>query len=157
MRLKLKTGKMNLCANRQVLIALAVALPMLVAMAGCSSSEPPLTPAATISPDPEVNRIMAGSCYSCHTTEGSEEWVAKMQPSRWFGHDPALEQLDFSQWGSYDSQKRSDTARQIAAAVNDDTMPPSGYLLFHSEARLSPDQKAAITRWADALNAVPAH
>lgn len=98
MRLKFEMGKMNLCANRQLLIALAVALPMLVAVVGCSSSEPPLTPAATISPDPEVNRIMAGSCYSCHTTEGSEEWVAKMQPSRWFGHDPALEQLNFSQW-----------------------------------------------------------
>ncbi len=157
MRFKLQKRKRNRCTNRHVLITLAVALPVLLAAAGCSSSEPALTPAATISPDPEVNRIMAASCYSCHTTEGSEEWIAKMQPSRWFGHDPALEQLNFSQWGTYDSQKRSDAARQIAAAVSDDTMPPSGYLLFHSQARLSPDQKAAITRWADALNALPAH
>lgn len=101
--------------------------------------------------------MLAVSCYSCHTTEGSEEFIARLQPSRWFGHDPALEQLNFSQWDSFDAQRRADAARQIAAAVNDSTMPPSGYLMFHSEARLGAEQKAAITRWANALNAVPAH
>jgi len=157
MHTRLKLRKSPGHATGQLLSMFAAALALIALLAGCSSSEPALTPAATISPDPEVNRIMAVSCYSCHTTEGSEEWISRMQPSHWFGHDPALEQLNFSQWGGYDSQKRSDAARQIAAAVNDGTMPPSGYLLFHSQARLSADQKAAITRWADALNAVPAH
>jgi Haem-binding domain len=138
----------------RLLPAIAIVMGLSV-VAGCSSSEPALTPTppAAISPDPEVDRILSASCYSCHTVEGSEELVARLQPSRWFGHDAALEQLNFSQWGTYDAQKRADTARQIAAAVNDGTMPPSGYLLFHSQARLSPEGKAAITRWADAVNA----
>src|SRR5580704_15473981 len=83
----------------RLLPAIAIVMGLSV-VAGCSSSEPALTPTppAAISPDPEVDRILSASCYSCHTVEGSEELVARLQPSRWFGHDAALEQLNFSQW-----------------------------------------------------------
>jgi hypothetical protein len=128
---------------------------VLAATFGCSSrANPTVSPAVTT--DPAVGSILAGSCYDCHSDEGAGQWYAKLQPSRWFG-DPALDALNFSDWQTLDTERRKDTIRQIAAVVDDGTMPPHGYLLFHPQARPGPEQKAAIARWATAEGAIPAH
>jgi hypothetical protein len=126
------------------------------AVSGCSSSQPNLTPPAAVTSDPGVGRILAESCYHCHSSEGAGEWYAKLQPSRWFGN-PGLDALNFSAWGTYDAQRRKDAIRQIAAVVHAGTMPPKGYLLFHPQARLSAEQKEAIARWAATEGALTAH
>lgn len=139
-----------------MLSVLCLTLPMLAGALGCSSSRTNLTPGAAVISNPEVARILAVSCYHCHSNEGADQWYAKLQPSRWFGN-PALDALNFSQWQNYDARRRMDAIRQVAAVVDAGTMPPRGYLLFHPQARLSPDQRAAIARWAIAAGAVAAH
>ncbi len=123
---------------------------------GCSTNQANLAASPAVSSDPAVARILAASCYHCHSSEGANQWYAKLQPSRWFG-DPALEAVNFSDWATYDAQRRSDAIRQVAAAVDSGAMPPGGYLMFHPQARLDPEQKAAIARWAAAEGAAPAH
>jgi Haem-binding domain len=128
----------------------------LLGAAGCSTSAPNPATAHAVTADPEVGRILAVSCYDCHTTEGTSRWYAKLQPSRWFGN-PALEQLNFSQWRSCAAQRRMDAVREIAAAVNAGTMPPADYALFHPQARLSAGEREAVARWAARETALPAH
>jgi hypothetical protein len=137
------------------LSVLCVALLAIAGVFACSSTQTTMTPAVEVSPDPAINRVLAQSCYSCHSNEALT-WYAKLQPSRWFGNS-ALEDLNFSDWQSYSAGRRKDAIRQIASAVDSDAMPPAGYLLFHQHARLDPEQKAAIDRWAAANGAAVAH
>jgi hypothetical protein len=125
------------------------------ASAACGSQNHLALP--DVAADPTANRVLADSCYHCHSSEEADLWYAKLRPSRWLGNNPAVEQLDFSQWNSYDAQRKEDAVRQIAAAVAAGTMPPRGYLLFHPQARLSAEQKDAIARWAAVAGAVPKH
>jgi|SRR5579875_2311106 hypothetical protein len=123
---------------------------------GCSSTRPELNVRAAVTSDPAVAQILAVSCTECHSNEGAGLWYARLQPSRWFG-DRGLQALNFSDWGSYDDQRRTDAIRQIAAVIDSGAMPPASYLLFHPGARLSPGQKRTIDRWAAAQGAVAAH
>ncbi len=141
--------------NFSLLSVLCLALASIAWAAACASTQTNMIPAIEVSPDPGINRILADSCYSCHSNE-AETWYARLQPSRWLGNS-ALEDLNFSDWQSYSAERRRDAIRQIASAVDSDAMPPSGYLLFHPHARLTAEQKAAIDRWAAADGAVAAH
>jgi len=134
-------------SNILPLPAVCLTILMLAGMSGCSGSQPNPTPPAAVTSEPGVGRILAVSCYHCHSNEGAEQWYARLQPSRWFGN-PALEALNFSDWETLDAQRRKDAIRQIAAVVEANTMPPKGYLLFHPQARLNTEQKAAIAHWA---------
>jgi hypothetical protein len=138
------------------LLPFCVAFVLVVGTFGCSSTQPNPTVPPAVTTDSAVGQILATSCYDCHSNEGADQWYAKLQPSRWFGNS-ALESLNFSDWGTYDTQHRADAIRQIAAVVDSGTMPPGGYLLFHPGARLSPEQKTAIAKWAAAQGAVAAH
>jgi len=143
----------------RILLMLPAVLPaivLVVAAFGCSSIQPDVTAASAVASNPAVAQVLAVSCYNCHSNQATAQWYAKLQPSRWFGN-AALESLNFSDWGTYDAQHRKNAIRQIAAVVDSGTMPPSGYLLFHLGARLSPEQKAAIARWAAAEGVVAAH
>lgn len=146
-------------ATISILAALPAICLLLITLggaAGCSITQANLTESPAVTSDPAVARILVASCYHCHSSEGANQWYAKLQPSRWFG-DPALAELNFSDWGTYDAQRRRDAIRQVAAAVDSGAMPPASYLMFHSQARLSQEQKAAIARWAAAEGAAPAH
>ncbi len=140
----------------RVRVTVYALMVLVVGTFGCSTTQPEVTVRATVTSDPAVAHILAVSCYECHSNEGAGQWYAKLQPSRWFG-DRALESLNFSDWGTYDDQRRTDTIRQIASVVDSGTMPPAGYLLFHPGARLSPGQKRVIAKWAAAEGAVAAH
>ncbi len=136
--------------------AICLLLITLGAAPGCSTSQANLAANPAVSSDPAVARILAASCYHCHSSEGANQWYAKLQPSRWFGN-PALAELNFSDWATYNAQRRRDAIRQVAAAIDSGAMPPGGYLMFHPQARLSQEQKAAVAHWAAAEGAVAAH
>jgi mono/diheme cytochrome c family protein len=128
----------------------------LLTLAGCSTTTPPLTPANTVSADPQLNQILATSCYGCHTGEGNSQWYAKLEPTQWFNGE-ALEELNFSDWHSYGALRRKALIGEIAAAVKSGSMPPAGYTLFHPDTRLSAEQKETIAQWAAQADAIPAH
>jgi heme-binding protein len=136
--------------------AFYIAMALISGLPGCSSTQAYPMPPAIVTTEPAVGRILAVSCYHCHWSEQAGTWYAKLQPSRWFGNS-ALEALDFSDWGNYHAARRQDAIRQVAAVVDAGTMPPAGYLLFHPQARLDPEQKAVIARWAAAQGAQAAH
>lgn len=141
-------------------IALLVALSVLVA--GCSSSEQSATPGAaipgatnTISTDSQVNTILQQSCYECHSTGGKAPWYAAVSPT-YLAANSARGVLNFSDWQTYDAQKKGDALKDIEQSVSAGSMPPGDYTALDHTARLADDQKQALLKWAS-QPAMPAH
>jgi hypothetical protein len=58
--------------------------------------------------------------------------------------------LNFSDWSRYDKSTQAENLRLIQETVKTDMMPMPSYLLAHSEAKLSPEDKIIIGNWAKA-------
>jgi len=133
-------------------IASLVTLAILIV--GCSSSQQAATPEATvpsstntISTDSQVNTILEKSCYQCHSTGGTAPWYAAVSPT-YLAANSARGVLNFSDWPTYDAQKKSDALKSIEASVNGGSMPPGDYTALDHSARLTDDEKQALLKWA---------
>jgi uncharacterized membrane protein len=135
-------------------IAWPVALAVLIA--GCSSSQESVPSSAnTVSTDSQVNTILQKSCYQCHSTGGSAPWYAAVSPT-YLAANSARGVLNFSDWQTYDAQKKSEALKNIEASVNGGSMPPGDYTTLDHSARLTDDEKQALLKWAS-QPAIPAH
>ena len=134
-------------------------LALTLSIAGCSSSQQSATPATSptnaVSTDSQVNAILEQSCYECHSTGGSAPWYAAVSPT-YLAANSARGVLNFSDWQTYDPEKKSDALKSIAASVNGGSMPPGDYTALDHSARLADDQKQALLKWAS-QPALPAH
>ena len=128
--------------------ALLVAIAVLIA--GCSSSQQETTipgTTNTVSADSQVNTILQKSCYECHSTGGKAPWYAAVSPT-YLAANSARGVLNFSDWQTYDAQKRSEALKSIEASVNGGSMPPGDYTALDHSARLTDDEKQALLKWA---------
>ena len=141
-------------------MASVVGLALLVV--GCSSSKTTTTPEAAasapanaVSNNQQVNAILESSCYECHSTGGSAPWYAAVSPT-YLAANSARGVLNFSDWQTYDAQKRADELKSIAQSVSGGSMPPGDYTALDHSARLSEEQKQGLLTWAS-QPAIPAH
>jgi uncharacterized membrane protein len=141
-------------------IAWLFALAVLIA--GCSTSQETTAPQPTasssanaVSNDPQVSAILQSACYQCHSSAGKAPWYAAVSPT-YLASNSAREVLNFSDWQTYDAEKRSAALKSIAQAVSAGSMPPGDYTALDHSARLSEDQKQALLKWAPQA-ALPAH
>ena len=135
-------------------IAWLVALAVLIG--GCSSSQESVPSSTdTVSTDSQVNTILQKSCYQCHSTGGSAPWYAAVSPT-YLAANSARGVLNFSDWQTYDSQKKSEALKNIEATVNGGSMPPGDYTALDHSARLTDDEKQALVKWTS-QPAIPAH
>jgi uncharacterized membrane protein len=125
-------------------------------IAGCSSSQQSVpTSTNAVSTDSQVNTIVQKSCYQCHSTGGAAPWYAAVSPT-YLAANSARGALNFSDWQTYDAQKKSDALKSIEASVNGGSMPPGDYTALDHSARLTDDEKQALLKWASPP-AIPAH
>ena len=140
----------------RLFLSIAWLVGLAVLIAGCSSSQESVPRSAnTVSTDSQVNTILQKSCYQCHSTGGSAPWYAAVSPT-YLAANSARGVLNFSDWQTYDAQKRSEALKNIEASVNGGSMPPGDYTALDHSARLSDDEKQALLKWAS-QPAMPAH
>src|SRR6202035_1099645 len=128
-------------------LSIAWLVGLAVLIAGCSSSQQSLSSSTnTVSADSQVNTILQKSCYQCHSTGGSAPWYAAVSPT-YLAANSARGVLNFSDWQTYDAQKKSDGLKSIEASVNGGSMPPGDYTALDHSARLTDDEKQALLKW----------
>ena len=137
-------------------------MTLAIAIAACSSSQQATAPEATVpgstnavSSDSQVNAILRKSCYECHSTGGSAPWYAAVSPT-YLAANSARGMLNFSDWQTYDAQKKADALKNIEQAVGDGSMPPGDYTALDHSSRLTDDEKMLLIKWAS-QPALPAH
>jgi mono/diheme cytochrome c family protein len=138
-------------ATTSIIIGLSLGL----LLAGCSSSQPTAasaTPANAVSSDPAVHAILETSCFQCHSNTGSAPWYAAVSPT-YLAANSARAVLNFSDWQSYDAQKRAAELKSIEQSITAGSMPPGDYTALDHSARLNEERKQVLLKWA----AQPAH
>ena len=140
----------------RLFLSIAWLVGLAVLIGGCSSSQQSVPSSTnTVSTDSQVNTILQKSCYQCHSTGGSAPWYAAVSPT-YLAANSARGVLNFSDWQTYDAQKKSEALKNIEASVNGGSMPPGDYTALDHSARLTDDEKQVLLKWASQTT-IPAH
>ena len=104
----------------------------------------------------EVTAVLQRACYDCHSNDTRWPWYSNVAPMSWFVIDHVNHGrrfLNFSDWQSYDKQKKATQLQLIGDTVRVNMMPLSSYTLVHGDAKLSDDDKKLIGEWVKAEKA----
>jgi hypothetical protein len=101
-------------------------------------------------PPQEVASILRFSCYDCHSNETRYPWYAEVQPVGWWLNSHITDgkrQVNFTEFGSYRIRRQYGKLREMAEQIEQEKMPLPSYLLIHTDAKLSPEQREALLAW----------
>jgi hypothetical protein len=94
------------------------------------------------------------SCYDCHSNNTRYPWYNKIQPVTWLLEDHIKEgkaELNFSEWGSLSSRRKTSKLRSIIKQIEQNEMPLSSYTLMHRKALFSEEERQGIIQYLTEL------
>ena len=107
-----------------------------------------------VNTDPEVLQLIRNACYDCHSYETKYPWYTNIAPVSWWinGHiDHGREELNFSEWHTYEPKRQSHKMEECVEHVKKEKMPLTSYTWIHPEARLSDAQREKLVWFFDSL------
>lgn len=124
-------------------------LLILIQFVPVTQDNPPVT--GEFDEHPEVLQVFKQSCYDCHSNNTVWPWYSHVAPVSWIVADhvnEAREHLNFSTWKQMSAKDQAHLREEIWDEVEEGEMPMTGYLMLHSDAALSDDDKALIHKWS---------
>jgi hypothetical protein len=122
-------------------------------------SNPRSDPAHDIAAQPavpgDIKAVLERSCFNCHSNKTTWPWYSAIAPVSWLVAGDVKEgrrHLNFSEWEGYSTGKRIAKLDDLIREVENGTMPPGTYLLMHTEAAPSKEERDRIVDWAGALS-----
>jgi hypothetical protein len=103
----------------------------------------------------EVTKILATSCFDCHSNCTNYPWYADIQPIGWWMSNHIQEgkkAINFSDFENLGLIRRRSKLESILKQIQQDKMPLSSYMKLHPESRLNEQQKRIITDWVKSLD-----
>jgi hypothetical protein len=102
----------------------------------------------------KVQQMLRAACYDCHSNESIYPWYAYVAPVSFLvSRDIRVgrEELNFSDWKTFDKIEQAKLLDKITEEVDEGEMPMAIYPPLHPEAKLSADDRQRIIDWADSL------
>jgi hypothetical protein len=101
----------------------------------------------------QVKSLIRRACFDCHSNETRWLWYSHVAPFSWvIARDVSAgrRRLNFSDWADYasDPETKKHKLQEIVQSIAGGDMAPWYYRVLHSEARLRPDERELIIRWA---------
>jgi cytochrome c551/c552 len=128
----------------------AVGVLVVLSLVPLDRTNPPVT--GDIQAPTEVKAILQRSCYDCHSNETRWPWYAYVAPINFLVKrdvSQGRKHLNFSEWGSYQPERKAKKQRECGEEVAEGEMPPAIYLPMHPEAKLSDADRQVLTAWAN--------
>ncbi|MBZ0243944.1 MAG: heme-binding domain-containing protein [Bacteroidales bacterium] len=100
----------------------------------------------------EISTMVQSACYDCHSNRTAYPWYASVAPVSWIiaNHvKEGKENLNFSDWKLLDSSQQLHALEDIIEVLEEQEMPLKQYQWLHSEAKLTPEKRAQIIKWAN--------
>lgn len=97
-------------------------------------------------PEP-IAKLIRNSCYDCHSNETKYPFYSNIQPAAWLmkSHiDEGRIALNFSTFSTYDSKQQIKKLEEAAEYVKKNKMPLESYLIGHSDAKLTEQERKII-------------
>lgn len=101
-----------------------------------------------------VDAILTKACNDCHTNNTVYPWYASVQPVTWWLDDHIKEgkkHLNFDDYTTYNLRKQYHKMEEVVEMVKEKEMPLNSYTWVHSDAKLTNDERAALTTWAQSV------
>ena len=98
--------------------------------------------------------ILEKACYDCHSNNTVYPWYANVQPVGFWLDNHVKEgkgELNFSEFLTYTPKKARHKMEDVVEQVKEGEMPLNSYTWMHKNAKLTQEERSAITIWADAL------
>lgn len=109
-------------------------------------TNPPVT--NEINAPSDVKAILKRACYNCHSNETEWVWYTKIAPASFLAIndvDEGRQHLNFSEWNV---SKEAKAKEEIWEEIREEQMPPWQYKIFHSETKLTLEEKDLLRNWA---------
>jgi hypothetical protein len=102
----------------------------------------------------DVKVILKKACDDCHTNNTVYPWYSKIQPVDWWLNDHVVEgknQLNLDELASRPAWLRYHKLEEVIEQVKEGKMPIDSYTWTHKDARLTDEEKAKLTGWAQGI------
>jgi hypothetical protein len=102
----------------------------------------------------DVQTILQTSCYDCHSNNTRYPWYFNIQPPAWLMNShiqDGKKRLNFSEFSGYRLRRQYSKFEAIATEVSEGGMPLPSYLLIHTDAKLSQEQKEKLVAWTNVM------
>lgn len=101
-----------------------------------------------------IKKILHTSCYDCHSNNTNYLWYDYIQPARMLVESHikrGKKELNFNEWSEYSTRKQSSKLERIIKQVQQGKMPLKSYTLFHTSAKLNPEEKQQLINWLNRI------
>jgi cytochrome c len=118
---------------------------------GSQGTKTPILSGAEI--DPGTLGLIQRACQNCHSLNTELPFYGRVAPMSWLlarDVQQARLHMNLSQWEQYPAEDRIMLLSEVGSAVRNRKMPVQRYLLLHSEARLSDQEREQIYQWTRA-------
>ena len=96
---------------------------------------------------PDVQALVVGACYDCHSYATTYPWYVHITPVNFIMQDhinEGREVLNFSTWPTY---ANTEAAHECVETIREGEMPPNYYRFMHAHGDLSPAQQQQVISW----------
>ena len=97
---------------------------------------------------PQARAVLVNKCASCHSDETRWPAYSRLAPASWLIERDivkARQKMNLSDWEQMSAEDQSVLKAQIITEAKHGVMPPLQYLAVHWDARLTPDDLAALS------------
>src|SRR5690349_16439846 len=108
---------------------------------------------AYVIPEP-VHQTFTQKCYDCHSNHTRYPWYLNVQPMGWWfaaNIYQGKEQLNFSEFKSYEAVIAQEKLDKIVDALRNRAMPVRGYVFFNPHAEITSEDEQAIHDWVTSV------
>lgn len=105
-------------------------------------------------PPEQVNDILKSACYDCHSYQTKYPWYSRIEPVSWWLQDHINEgrdEFNMSLWTDYSTSRADHKLEEAIELVEEEEMPLPSYTWVHGDARLTSEQRKALTNWFTSL------
>ena len=134
-----------------ILIGL-IAIIIIIQLIPVDRENPSTNTELALKAPPDIMTILEKSCYDCHSNNTNWPFYSYIAPVSWLiasDVQNARKHLNFSEWNNLPAEKKTKSKEEIIEEVSEDKMPLPIYLIMHSAAKLSDEQKMKLKEWAE--------
>ncbi len=134
----------------RVILGALILFALLSVIFQVEHTNPPVT--GEIEAPEEIMAILRRSCYDCHSNETVWPWYSYVAPASWLVAKDVREgreELNFSEWVSYNTKQQNHKRKECGEEVEEGEMPLWFYLPLHPEAKLQPKDIELLISWSN--------
>lgn len=139
-----------------VLLIVLIVIQFFHSAKNISAAQVPNDIAVVYTEPDNVRTILNKACNDCHSNNTRYPWYNNIQPVAWWLNNHVQEGkrgLNFNEFGTYSLRRQYHKLEEVTEQVKEGEMPLSSYTLIHTNAKLTDQEKATLTDWANSIRA----